>query len=95
MELSRDQLVELVTKEVLAALAERSDILSNPTKLREVVANGADRVSFHGDAEDVPMDLAKYIDHTLLKAEAMMPVLAPIAPSFTGPVLAARMASMK
>lgn len=70
MELSRDQLVELVTKEVLAALAERSDILSNPTKLREVVANGADRVSFHGDAEDVPMDLAKYIDHTLLKPDA-------------------------
>jgi len=70
VDLSRDQLVELVTKEVLAALAERSDILSNPSKLREVVANGADRVSFHGDAEDVPMDLAKYIDHTLLKPDA-------------------------
>ena len=33
-----------VTSEVLAALAERADILSNPHKLREVVANGADRV---------------------------------------------------
>jgi hypothetical protein len=46
-DLSRDQLVELVTREVLAALAERADILSNPEKLRQVVANGADRVAYH------------------------------------------------
>ncbi len=71
-DVSRDQLVELVTREVLAALAERADICANPTKLREVVANGADRVSFHGDAEDVPLDLAKYIDHTLLKPDATL-----------------------
>ncbi|GMQ93053.1 MAG: hypothetical protein BMS9Abin12_0530 [Acidimicrobiia bacterium] len=69
-DMSRDQLVELVTKEVLAALTERADICANPTKLREVVANGADRVSFHGDAQDVPLDLAMYIDHTLLKPDA-------------------------
>lgn len=69
-EVSRDQLVELVTREVLAALAERADICANPTRLREIVANGADRVSFHGDAEDVPIDLAKYIDHTLLRPDA-------------------------
>jgi deoxyribose-phosphate aldolase len=69
-DLSRDQLVELVTREVLAALAERADILSNPEKLRQVVANGADRVAYHGDAEDVPVDLAKFIDHTLLKPDA-------------------------
>lgn len=69
-EVSRDQLIELVTREVLAALAERADICANPTKLREIVANGADRVSFHGDAEDVPIDLAKYIDHTLLRPDA-------------------------
>ena len=68
-EMSRDQLVELVTREVLNALAERADILSNPHKLREVVANGADRVAYHGDAEDVPVDLAKYIDHTMLKPD--------------------------
>jgi deoxyribose-phosphate aldolase len=68
-DVSRDQLVELVTKEVLSALAERADICANPTKLREVVANGADRVSFHGDAQDVPLDLAKYIDHTLLRPD--------------------------
>ncbi len=69
-DITRDQLVELVTREVLAALAERADVLSNPVKLREVVANGADRVAFHGDAEDVPADLAKYIDHTLLRPDA-------------------------
>jgi len=71
-DVSRDQLVELVTREVLSALAERADICANPTKLREVVANGADRVSFHGDAEDVPLDLAKYIDHTLLRPDATL-----------------------
>jgi deoxyribose-phosphate aldolase len=70
VDISRSQLVEIVTREVLSALAERADLLSNPQKLRQVVANGADRVSFHGDAEDVPVDLAKYIDHTLLKPDA-------------------------
>jgi deoxyribose-phosphate aldolase len=69
-DISQSQLVEIVTREVLTALAERADLLSNPQKLRQVVANGADRVSFHGDAEDVPVDLAKYIDHTLLKPDA-------------------------
>ncbi|MCL1598669.1 MAG: deoxyribose-phosphate aldolase [Actinomycetia bacterium] len=66
---TREELVELVTREVLAALAERADICATPEKLRTVVANGADRVSFHGDAQDVPLDLAKYIDHTLLKPD--------------------------
>lgn len=69
-DMSREQLVEIVTREVLAALAERSDICATPEKLRQVVANGADRVSFHGEAEDVPLDLAKYIDHTLLRPDA-------------------------
>jgi deoxyribose-phosphate aldolase len=55
---------------VLTALAERSDICANPEQLRKVVENGADRVSFHGDAEDVPRDLAKFIDHTLLRPDA-------------------------
>jgi hypothetical protein len=55
---TRDEIVELVTREVLRALAERADICATPDKLRSVVANGADRVSFHGDAEDVPLDLA-------------------------------------
>ncbi len=37
--------------------------------MRQVVVNGADRVAFHGDASQVPVDLAKYIDHTALKPE--------------------------
>ena len=69
---TRDEIVELVTREVLKALAERADICATPEKLRSVVANGADRVSFHGDAQDVPLDLAKYIDHTLLKPDATL-----------------------
>lgn len=69
-EVTREQLIEIVTREVLAALAERSDICATPEKLRQVVANGADRVSFHGEAEDVPLDLARYIDHTLLRPDA-------------------------
>ncbi len=71
-DLDRQQLVELITREVLTALAERADILSNPHKLRQVVENGADRVAYHGDAEDVPVDLAKYIDHTLLRPDATL-----------------------
>ena len=68
--LDRGILVELITKEVLSALAERSDICKNPEAVRQIVANGADRVAFHGTAADVPLDVAKYIDHTLLKPDA-------------------------
>ena len=68
--LDREILVELITKEVLTALSERSDICKNPEAVRQVVANGADRVAFHGTAADVPIDVARYIDHTLLKPEA-------------------------
>ena len=68
--LDREILVELITKEVLTALSERSDICKNPEAVRQVVANGADRVAFHGTAADVPIDVVRYIDHTLLKPEA-------------------------
>ena len=68
--LDRELLVELITREVLATIATRTDICENPEAVRRVVANGADRVAFHGDAADVPLDLAGYIDHTLLKPEA-------------------------
>ncbi len=69
-DVAREELIEIVTREVLTALAERSDICANPEQLRKVVEHGADRVSFHGMAEDVPLDLAKYIDHTLLRPDA-------------------------
>jgi deoxyribose-phosphate aldolase len=68
--MNRDKLIEAVTQEVLTALTMRYDVCESPEAVRNVVNNGADRVSFHGEASDVPMDLAKYIDHTLLKPEA-------------------------
>ena len=68
--MDREKLIEAVTQEVLNALTMRYDVCESPEAVRNVVANGADRVSFHGDAADVPMDLARYIDHTLLKPEA-------------------------
>jgi len=68
--MDRAELVEAVTRQVLEALAAGYDLCDTPEKVRQVVANGADRVSFHGEAADVPLDLAKYIDHTLLKPEA-------------------------
>ena len=68
--MERSDLIEAVTREVLAALASGGDVCDTPETVRRVVANGADRVSFHGDAADIPLDLAKYIDHTLLKPDA-------------------------
>jgi len=68
--MDREKLIEAVTQEVLTALTMRYDVCESPEAVRNVVANGADRVSFHGDAADVPIDLARYIDHTLLKPEA-------------------------
>ena len=77
--MDRDRLIEAVTREVLAVLAGGADpcdachgncAVHSADKVRQVVASGADRVSFHGQAEEVPLDLAKYIDHTLLKPDA-------------------------
>ncbi len=68
--MDRDALVEVVTREVLAALSARYDVCDTGEKVRDVVANGADRVSFHGEAAEVPLNMARYIDHTLLKPEA-------------------------
>ena len=68
--MDRENLIEAVTQEVLTALTMRYDVCKSPEAVRNVVANGADRVSFHGDASDVPRDLARYIDHTLLKPDA-------------------------
>ncbi|NND01989.1 MAG: deoxyribose-phosphate aldolase [Acidimicrobiia bacterium] len=76
--MTNQALVEAVTREVLAALrttdpcadCHGSCAAHSPEKVRSVVANGADRVSFNGSASDVPADLAKYIDHTLLKPDA-------------------------
>jgi deoxyribose-phosphate aldolase len=68
--MNKEALVEAITREVLAALSARYDMAETGDEVRQVVANGADRVAFHGEAADVPLDLAKYIDHTLLGADA-------------------------
>lgn len=68
--MNREALVEAITREVLTALSARYDMAETGDQVREVVANGADRVAFHGEAADVPLDLARFIDHTLLGAEA-------------------------
>ena len=68
--MNRDALVEAVTREVIAALSTRYDVCDTGEKVREVVANGVDRVAFHGEAAEVPLDMARYIDHPLLKPEA-------------------------
>lgn len=68
--MNREALVETITREVLSALSTRFDMAETGEKVREVVANGADRVAFHGEAADVPLDVAQYIDHTLLVADA-------------------------
>ena len=52
----REQLIEAVNREVLTVLGTSIDICDSPEKVRDVVANGADRVSFHGEAADVPLD---------------------------------------
>jgi deoxyribose-phosphate aldolase len=83
---ARNDLVEAITREVLAALGAggptagtatdpcascvRGCAAQCATKVRDIVAGGATRVEFRGRAADVPRDLARYIDHTLLKPEA-------------------------
>lgn len=67
--LDREMLVELITKEVLSTLASQVDRCDSLEALRQVVGNGADRVAFHGEASEVPIELASYIDHTVLKPE--------------------------
>ncbi len=67
--IDRELLIELITKEVMSTLASQVDRCHTPEGVRQVVVNGADRVAFHGEASEVPLDLAKYIDHTALKPE--------------------------
>jgi deoxyribose-phosphate aldolase len=82
----RNDLVEAITREVLAALGAGGAPAATPgdpcascvrgcaaqcaTKVRDIVAGGASRVEYHGHAAEVPGDLARYIDHTLLKPDA-------------------------
>ena len=67
--IDRSELIELVTRQVLATLAgEHTDQgLENADR---VVATGAARIGYCGSASKVPDGLAEYIDHTLLKPDA-------------------------
>jgi len=77
---ARDEVVDAVTREVLAALAVNpkdkcADCLGScaahcSDKVRSVVESGAGRISYTGDGASVPRDLARYIDHTLLRPDA-------------------------
>ncbi len=42
----------------------------DPERLREFVAMGADRIVCRGNGCDVPKEIARYIDHTLLRPDA-------------------------
>lgn len=65
----REELIEAVTRQVLAALSEQHADrgLENAD---QAVARGAARIGFSGNGADVPKGLARYIDHTLLRPEA-------------------------
>ncbi len=54
----------------LACTLCRACAEANPEFLRQLVTMGADRLGHRPDAGLVPGELAKYIDHTLLKPEA-------------------------
>ncbi|MEX1311632.1 MAG: deoxyribose-phosphate aldolase [Candidatus Sulfomarinibacteraceae bacterium] len=66
--MERTQIIEEVTKQVLAALATGGADLGLDCA-QEAVANGAARLGYSGSACDVPAGLAQYIDHTVLKAD--------------------------
>ena len=78
-----DQLVDIITREVLAAYPASDDRCSGcgaacagncvtqcPDRCREVVGAGASRLSARPGAGKVAADLARMIDHTLLKPDA-------------------------
>lgn len=79
----REQLIEQITRQVLDALASGGDASAGSCcsdcvggcssgcgdKARHVVAAGACRLGYSGDAADVPPDLAQFIDHTVLKPD--------------------------
>ncbi len=67
--IDRDQLVEVITQQVLAALAGHAGV-SDLTNVDRVMASGATRISFCGNGADAPPGLGQSIDHTLLRADA-------------------------
>jgi deoxyribose-phosphate aldolase len=78
----RDALIEAITRRIVAELQKDagkdgccSDCVGScaaccSDKVRQTVAAGASRISYQGDGGKVPSDIARYIDHTLLKPDA-------------------------
>ncbi len=66
--IDRSDLIEVVTRQVLATLAGQSE--QGLEHASEVVASGAERIGYCGNGADVPSGLAQYIDHTLLRPDA-------------------------
>ena len=67
--IDREQLIEVVTRQELAALAGRAEA-EGLDEAQQVVANGAARLGYSGPAAGVPQNLARFIDHTLLRPTA-------------------------
>ena len=67
--IDREELIEVVTRQVLAALAGEP-VEQGLENAHQVVASGAARIGYCGNGAEVPKDLAEYIDHTLLRPDA-------------------------
>ncbi len=65
--MNRDELIELVTRQVVELLAAQGE--QDLTNVRAAIDSGAARIGFSGAGAEVPDDLARTIDHTLLKAD--------------------------
>jgi len=75
----RELLIDTITREVIAAFSPGGESCVScggscaahcADKVRDVVTTGASRIAYHGRGGDVPRDLARYIDHTLLRPDA-------------------------
>ncbi len=79
--IDKEQLIEAVTREVLQVLAEQQGRCPDCPgctgccaadccdRVRKLVDAGAESVNYSGNGAAVPEDLARYIDHTMLKPE--------------------------
>ncbi|MBD3873557.1 MAG: deoxyribose-phosphate aldolase [Acidobacteria bacterium] len=67
--IDRDELIEVVTRQVLATLGG-TDINQGLENAQPLVDSGAERIGYCGNGADVPKPLASYIDHTLLRPDA-------------------------
>ncbi len=67
--IDRTELIEVVTRQVLATLAgEHTD--QGLENAQPLVDSGAERIGYCGNGADVPKPLASFIDHTLLRPDA-------------------------